>query len=229
MLLVGNGMMAKAFEKKAVANNILIFASGVSNSTEKNDSEFSRERKLLIDTLEKYNDYYFIYFSTCSIYDGLMKETPYVKHKLQMEDIIINRCKNYLICRVSNVVGFNGNPNTLINFLYKNISDHSKFPAWINSERNIIDVDDLVYYVLELYRLGIKNRIVNIANSCNCKVIEIINCIEDHLGVKSCHEPVDYLNQLRIDTSYLDELNIVKPIGFDNATLYVKRLLKKYF
>jgi nucleoside-diphosphate-sugar epimerase len=229
MLVIGNGMMANAFKDAQLQGNIVVFASGVSNSLEIDAKQFEREEKLVRSTIQNNKEAYFIYFSTCSIYDNLTKEKPYVKHKLHIEQLIERHCPNYLICRVSNIVGRNGNPNTLINYLYRNILNQTDYQAWVQAERNILDVDDLVYYVNAVYELGIKNKIITIANSSNCKVIEIINEIEAYIGAKSHHQAMDFEHELKLDVSYLDDLGIRRPLHFDSPKAYIKQILNKYF
>ena len=47
-MIIGNGFLAKAFKKKfSKEKKIVIFASGVSNSKEKDKKRFRREIKLL--------------------------------------------------------------------------------------------------------------------------------------------------------------------------------------
>ena len=116
-MVVGNGMMAKKFLSFENDENILVFASGVSNSKETKPENFEREKKLIFESIEKSATKKFVYFSTCSIYDPTEKDSFYVQHKLECEQIIKENCKDYLICRVSNVVGKTLNPNTIISYL----------------------------------------------------------------------------------------------------------------
>lgn len=46
-MIVGNGLIAKEFLEYSNSKNILIFASGVSNSKEERVDEFLREENLL--------------------------------------------------------------------------------------------------------------------------------------------------------------------------------------
>ena len=61
-MIVGNGLIAKSFLKKyGKDNNIIIFASGVSNSKETNPDNFKREEDLLVSFLKTYPQIKFIY------------------------------------------------------------------------------------------------------------------------------------------------------------------------
>ena len=84
MMVIGSGMMATSFADY-VDDNIVIFASGVSNSKEKNLEAYKREEKLLYSVIQKNLDKTIVYFSTCSIYDDSVNSSEYVKHKILME------------------------------------------------------------------------------------------------------------------------------------------------
>ena len=112
-MIVGKGLIASLFTE-VDQEDIVIFASGVSNSSETNPAEFYREEKLVRETLSQYSEALFVYFSTCSIYDSSKSNSPYVLHKLHMEDIIHTAAKKYLILRVSNAVGKVGKWSTFL-------------------------------------------------------------------------------------------------------------------
>lgn len=79
-MIIGKGLIAKAF-LACDRDDTVFFASGVSNSTEKDTTAFSREEKMLSECLEKYHDKRFVYFSSCSINDKELNKTPYHQHK----------------------------------------------------------------------------------------------------------------------------------------------------
>ena len=68
-MVIGNGMIAKRFESYKDDDRFVIFASGVSNSRNKDESAYSRETGLLKDTAAAHPDKIMVYLSTCSIYD----------------------------------------------------------------------------------------------------------------------------------------------------------------
>ncbi|MEJ2498930.1 MAG: hypothetical protein P8Y46_06430 [Sulfurovaceae bacterium] len=51
-MIIGNGMLAHEFSDYKDDNDIIIFASGVSNSGETRESEFEREKELLTKTID---------------------------------------------------------------------------------------------------------------------------------------------------------------------------------
>ena len=217
-MVVGNGLISNSFKDFINNKDYLIFASGVSNSNEENDSEYEREFSFIKENLNKSGK--FIYFSTIN-----NKENKYFKHKRKMEEYIITNSTNYLIFRLPNVVGNGGNINNIFNFLNNKIKNNELIKVK-NVNRSLIDIDDVKNICLKC--LNIKNKVLNISNIENIKVIDIINMMSFELNKDPILElDIDYKennsiieNSLEIENS-IKELNIIKKN-------YIKTLIKKY-
>ncbi|MBK8368421.1 MAG: NAD-dependent epimerase/dehydratase family protein [Bacteroidetes bacterium] len=170
-----------------------------------------------------------VYFSTCSIYDEEVRSRSYVIHKLAMENLIINHSIKYLILRVSNVVGSGGNKNTIINYFFNNIKQKAHFILWEFAERNILDISDLVFVTDELLKNNIENKIIDIANPINFKVLEIVHSIEIFSGFKAHYESLKKGHPLSINVSYITQLIPEYASRFDTSLNYMNKLLVKYF
>lgn len=138
-MIIGNGDIASAIKDR---EDLIFFASGVSNSKETRLSEFNREQNLLFETLDKYPDGHIVYFSTLAIF---YSDNPYVKHKKKME-VLVRGFKKYTIIRLGNIT-WGTNPHTLINNLklqklrgkkldiqdtYRYICDEIEFQYWLD-------------------------------------------------------------------------------------------------
>ena len=121
-MIIGNGLLAKGFSKYAENNSIIIFASGVSNSSSTDKSDFLREEVLLKKYLKIKKDKLFVYFGTCSVYEENPINPLYIEHKIRMEKLVKVEYPNYLIFRLSQVLGQN-NKNQLVRFLVDKIKD----------------------------------------------------------------------------------------------------------
>ncbi|MBK8496714.1 MAG: hypothetical protein IPL50_18285 [Chitinophagaceae bacterium] len=115
-MVIGNGMIAKAFESYRDEEGFIIFASGVSDSVNVNTEAFEREIKLIKNTIETHKDKLLVYFSTCSIYDDSMQDSAYVQHKIKAEKIIMEHYAPFIIFRLTNPIGKTQNTRTLVNF-----------------------------------------------------------------------------------------------------------------
>lgn len=227
-MVVGNGLVAKGFSAYKNEEKYLVFASGVSNSANTDESIFEREKKLLFDTLKLNKEKTFIYFSTCSIYDASLSNTPYVKHKLEMESMIQHEHDQYHIFRVSNLSGNTNNPHTVLNFFVAHIKAGTSFHVWKNAVRNIIDIDDLVSICNFLIKENkFLNEIINIANPYNYTVTFIVEIIESLLYKKGNYIVIDKSSQPVIDTKTIEPIIAALNISFDDG--YLQHTLKKYY
>ena len=176
-MIIGRGLLASLFIESD-REDVIFFASGVSNSLETSLEEFHREENLIRKTFTENPDKLFIYFSTCSIYDSSKTGSDYVLHKLKMEQLIKNSCRKYLILRVSNAVGNGGNPNLLMNYLIRSIKNNETINVHTKATRNLIDAEDIKNITFQLIEKAELNKIVNVAYVQNYTIIEILESIE---------------------------------------------------
>lgn len=224
-MIIGNGMIASIFRKYDKVNGIVIFASGVSNSTETRRSEFIKENNLLKKVIGQYKESLFIYFSSCSLDDEELNSNPYHIHKKNMELLIQKNSLNYIIFRLPNIIGFKGNGANIINFLIDKIRNNEKFVVHKNATRNIVDIEHLYQIASYIISSGIyRNRVVNIAYGNNVKIIDIVHSIEKFLSKKSTFNIENKGYDLKINdcdvTPIAQMLNIRQPS--------ILTLLKKY-
>ncbi|MBO9692902.1 NAD-dependent epimerase/dehydratase family protein [Chryseobacterium sp.] len=202
-MIIGNGILANAvrfYDKE----DVIFFASGVSNSLEKDPVQFEREISLLKSVISQFPDKKLIYFSTCSIYDPSKTDSPYVIHKLAIEKIIAEQCPNFIIFRVGNAVGRGGNPNTLINFLKNSIMSENKLTIHSNARRILIGTDDIASFVGK-YINDFNNEIINLAYPYQYSLPEILSQLEDHLGKKADYESINEGSFYNIEFNRLTE------------------------
>jgi len=225
-MIIGNGLIANAL-KSIDTENILFFASGVSNSLENRTSEFYRERELLKNTIGNHPDKTFVYFSTCSIYDSSKNNSQYVLHKLKMEQIIADQCDQYFILRVSNAVGHGGNPNLLVNYLVREISNKNKIAVHTKATRNLIDVKDVVAITQDILSNFDANQIINLAYIQNYSIIEITETISDILQAEPLLQLQNEGSGYEIEISKIE--SYFKRNNLTDKKEYLKNLISKYY
>ncbi len=227
-MVVGSGMIAKRFSNYAENKEVIIFASGVSNSSTHDADAFKREADLLAETTSRNPDSTLVYFSTCSIYDPSLQASAYVLHKLAMEAFIKQGATSYLIFRVSNPVGFTHNKHTVLNYFIEHISQQQAFILWEYASRNIIDIDDM-YRLCQYFISDSKycNQIINIANPVNYPVLNIVEAIEKHIGIKGYYAIAAKGSSPLIDTSSIQPF--FSKLGIEFHKDYFEQLLAKYF
>jgi len=225
-MIVGNGLIGQAFVNFD-REDVVFFASGVSNSLEADPNQFLREENLLLEKLKEFPTKCFVYFSTCSIYDSSKVQSQYVNHKLKMEHLVAQNSADFLIARVSNAVGKGGNQNTLINYLIHSIKAQNEISVHINATRNLIDVEDIVQIVLDLIDRNKTNQIVNVAYLFNYKIVEILALVENYLQqnakMKLIQEGQNYSIETKEVEFYFKQNQLL------DKEIYLNNILKKYY
>lgn len=196
-MIIGKGLIAQSLEHIDTENH-LFFASGVSNSLETRSSEFDREFSLLKESIEKYPQRRLVYFSTLSINDQSKQESPYVLHKLKLEEYIRNNTSSHLILRIGNIVGNGGNPNTLFNFLKTQISQGKTFTIHQHARRLLLDIDDVSKF-LQVNDNRSNNQTVNFAYPYYFDLKEIVQALERRMQKKAHYMETDEGDFYRVD------------------------------
>jgi len=228
-MIIGSGLLASALRVQYQQHDgICIFAAGVSNSSCTNLDEFKRDRMRLITTLNMATDMAaFVYFGTCSVDDPAVRHTPYVQHKLAMEEQVAQH-PNFLILRLPQLAGNTTNPHTLLNFLYERIVRGEAFSVWRNAYRNIIDVKDVATLAgLLIDNPAMRRCTLNLANPVSYVMQDIVRAMEQVVGKSATYEVVERGYQYSIDVAVMLSLLTKTDISFDNN--YLNRVLREYY
>lgn len=130
---MGRGDIASVLPER---DDLLFFASGVSNSQETRESEYQREIDLL---LEQPTNAHIVYIGSLAIFYA---NNRYTQHKMDMEAMVKENFKTHTILRLGNIA-WGTNPNTLINYLrehpnaeirdeYRYIVSQEEFIHWVD-------------------------------------------------------------------------------------------------
>jgi nucleoside-diphosphate-sugar epimerase len=223
-MIIGKGLIAKAFEKYNDDNDIIIFSSGVSNSSETKESEFEREESLLKEHLLLNKK--LIYFSTVSVIDGSLK-SPYINHKIKMEKMISDNHSNYLIFRLPIVIGNNANKITFFNSLKDKINNGEELKVF-SVGRYLIDIDDLSETLPTLIdNYSENNKTLNICFDNFSSVKEIIKRMEFYLNKNSEKVYIDCDSNTIVDNYYFN--NLFKKSNDYNEIIFQKYLVNNNF
>ena len=222
-MIIGRGLIANLFTEIDL-DEVVFFASGVSNSSETRKGEFLREQNLVEDTLASNPEKLFVYFSTCSIYDSSKYNSLYVLHKLHIEEIIKQKAKHFLILRVSNAVGRGGNPNLLMNYISRQILNDQELVVHQQATRNLIDVEDVKNITMKYIASKDWNKIINVAYTENFNILEIIEVFEQILFKKANKNIENKGEHYSIDVHELDY-----EFELTSKECYLKNIIDKYY
>jgi nucleoside-diphosphate-sugar epimerase len=228
-MLIGSGLLAGAFAREfSGREDVCIYAAGVSNSNCTDAQEFARERGRLQEALRRAARVdAFVYFGTCSANDPDARATPYVQHKLAMEQLAAAH-HGHLILRLPQVAGKTPNPHTLLNYLYARIARSESFNVWGGARRNIIDIADVLAVARQLLADGAaRNTMLNIANTADYPIFDIVGAMERALGKRAVY------SILERGSGYLIDIGATLPaleragVKFDGG--YLERVIAKYY
>lgn len=135
-MIIGHGNIAKVLPER---DDLLFFASGVSNSQETSESEYQREKDLL---LKQDKTSHIVYFSSLAALKG---KTRYLRHKVEMEELVKDNFFKYTIVRIGNIL-WDNNPHTFLNFIRNKIKNNEPFEV-INKYRYMVDKDEFLYWI----------------------------------------------------------------------------------
>ena len=223
-MIIGNGLVASKFREYHNYDDCIIFSSGVSDSQESCTKKFNREKSLVRETLAKYKNLQFIYFSTILV---KFSDTPYNKHKLEIENLIKATASSYIIFRVPQLIGHGGNKNNLVNFLLNSIQMEQDIVIGKDVKRSILCVEDMVNIVT--YCKGKCDRTtINISGVEKKKVVDICKDIASILGKVPSMDiipKVDHSNWTTTNSDLVEESFSVLGILPEN---YTKKVLLRY-
>ncbi len=228
-MIIGSGLLAHGFAPCfADRDDVCVYAAGVSNSSCVDAAEFERERLRLQLALDNATDVNaFLYFSTCSVHDPCVFDTAYVKHKMDMEHIVSEHPK-HMIIRLPQVAGRTVNPHTLLNYLFAKISRSESFHLWCRAKRNIIDIDDIVVIVGKLISDSLmRHMTVNVANSKNHSMMEIVKAMEAVVQKKAVYVEVERGDEYAIDVQQIHPFVQQAGVNFNDG--YLEKVLGKYY
>lgn len=162
-MIVGRGSLASILTDREGA---IFFASGVSNSRCEDLTEFNRERHLLSTYWGENMTESLFYFSSISIN---FIDTPYTRHKLQMEKHVREWFKNYNIIRIGNIEG-DTNPNTFVNYI--------KARQWRGLS---VEIKDEYRYMIDQKTLTLITQSLPLVGQNEITVTSTVKKVKDYL------------------------------------------------
>lgn len=145
-MIIGNGNIAKVLKDR---EDLIFFASGVSDSSCLDESKYNREFKLL-KTVDK--NKHIVYFSNLGIY---YKNDRYTKHKIDIEKYIRDNFLYYTLIRIE-VCEWVKNETTILNVFKRKIKTGEEIKV-IDTFRYVLSLDEFLYWI-DLIPINEKNE-----------------------------------------------------------------------
>ncbi len=135
-MIIGHGDIASVLTDK---EDIIYFASGVSNSQETRESEYTREKDLLFSLIDYGKP--IVYFSSLAIF---YSSTRYTKHKKRMEQYV-KMFPRWNIVRIGNI-DWGTNPHTIINHMRNQVLRGEELEIRDES-RYIVNKEEFLHWI----------------------------------------------------------------------------------
>ncbi len=240
MKIIGRGMIARSFAPyRDQLEDVVIFASGVSDSGENDPAAYARECDLLIDHLQQSirDGLRIVYFSSGgTIYgsnDGLRDEqmplyphTQYGRQQLLCEALIRNSGARYLIIRLANLIGPDQNRSQLIPALVAQALA-GKANLYKHATRDLLDITDFALIVIALLETlpPDGNDTIMVASGISLPVTELFATIQAELRTDARIQYHDRGDIQRFSIEKL-RLNLHGQVHFDER--YPLEIVRKY-
>ncbi|MFC4533187.1 NAD-dependent epimerase/dehydratase family protein [Sphaerisporangium dianthi] len=205
MEIVGHGFLARNLRPVAGRHpDVVAVASGVSSTAAVSDAEFLREATQLYEIVQRCRSARrkVVFFSTAAaaMYgapvghgreDGpVYPYSPYGRHKLALEAVLAASGADYLVLRLSHVVGADQPPHQLLPALVRQVMSGT-VRLYRGARRDLVDVVDVVAVLDGLLSAGVSNEVVNVASGQATPVELIVEHIERRLGRVAAKELVE--------------------------------------
>lgn len=205
MEIAGDGFIARNLRPLAGSHpKVLVLARGVSTTRDVPQSAYEREAALVGDAIDRCRrqDLLLVFLSTASaaIYGAagcagredadVRPCSPYGRHKLALERLIRRSGACYLILRLSHVVGPRQPPHQLLPSLTRAVRSGT-VKVHRGAYRDLIGVAAVREIVDGLLTAGVAQQVVNVASGAPVTIEQIVDHVEQRLGVTACRQLVD--------------------------------------
>lgn len=194
MYIIGNGLIARHLRPlRDRHSGVTVLAAGVPRHGLP-ESENAREAALVRETIGRCHTdgHLLVFFSTTSMYGGtgnrgredepVVASTAYGQHKLDLEALIQDSGVDRLILRLTQVVGPEEPEFRLLPALMKQLST-GHIRVHRDARRDLLHIADFVALLDGLLSARLKNEVVNVASGDCVPIGQIIDHLEERLGV----------------------------------------------
>ena len=180
-MIVGNGILASSFKRSEYNwDDVIIMASGVSNSNETDKEAYERERQLI--KAYQHTTKTLVYFSTTSIYEEAKQQTMYIQYKKEIEEYISTVFSKSLIIRLPIVLSDNNNPRQLFGYIKDRIKRNEELIVHKNASRFFFDVEEIpraAHIILEnMQSRNESNVSINVGFPRKFTMLELVKVLE---------------------------------------------------
>lgn len=240
MEVIGSGFLAGNLATLAASHpGVVVAAFGVSVAAGIPEADFAREATRLYELISRCERWQekLVFFSTASaaMYsipgeegkeDGpVFPSTAYGRHNLALEAVLAASPIDYLVLRLTHVVGPAQHAQMLVPSLVRQIQS-GVVRLYRGARRDLIDVADVVTVVDRLLTAGVSRTVVNVASGTAVPIERLVDHVEAELGVRADREYVSDVASQPVSIARLHRL--VPEVAWIGCEDYYRQVLSKY-
>nr|AXL05543.1 NDP-hexose 4-ketoreductase [uncultured bacterium] len=240
MEIIGSGFLAGNLAPLAPSHpGVVVAAFGVSVAAGIPEADFAREATRLYELISRCERRRerLVFFSTASaaMYavpgkagteDGpVFPSTAYGRHNLALEAVLAASPVDYLVLRLTHVVGPAQHARMLVPSLVRQIQS-GVVRLHRGARRDLIDIADVVTIVDRLLTAGAHRTVVNVASGTAVPIERLVDHIEAELGLLADREYVSEVASQPVSVARLRRL-VPEAASIDRADYY-RHVLSKY-
>jgi nucleoside-diphosphate-sugar epimerase len=241
--IVGSGFLARNLDDPRLDryDGVVAVAAGVSSTSVTAAADFDREADLVYELLRRCraDGRTLLFFSTASFAmygngdapateDGpLFPPTAYGRHKLALESCVRRSGADFLILRLSHLVGPHQRGHQLLPAMIEQVRSGT-VTLYRDAHRDLLDTADLVDVIDALLGRGIRDEVINVVSGVPQPIKRIVAGIEQRMGTRAERTVID--GHAAQTTVSLRRLRRFVPGALADATGpgYLDRLLDRY-
>jgi nucleoside-diphosphate-sugar epimerase len=197
MEVVGNGFLATHLRAAFGARypRVTAVAAGVTKTTTTDPADFDREAELVYGLLRRCRAErrQLLFFSTASFamygstepaveWGPVYPPVAYGRHKLALEACVRASGADYLILRLSHVVGQHRQPHQMLPAIVEQVLGGA-VTIYRGAQRDLLDADDFCYAIDRMLDAGVTDMVVNVASGVSQPIERIVDGVERRLGL----------------------------------------------
>lgn len=239
MEIIGRGFIARNLQLLSAGHpDTVVMAAGVSSTRSTAAEDYAREVALVAEYVRKCtaDGRRLVFFSTASsgVYGApgcsgredvpVVPTTPYARHKLRLEEEVRASGVDYLVLRLSHLVGSHQRGHQLVPALVGQIRQ-GLVQVHRGASRDLLGAADMVRILHLLLERGTRREVVNVASGYPVPIESVIRYIEHLLGVHPRWQVTEHTaGSSRVDVSLLRRL-VPEVDGMGFGPLYYRRLI----
>ena len=246
MEIIGRGFVAQNMRGHGIDHpRTVVLATGVATTTVTSQDAYDDDARSLYDTIRRClrTGERLVYLSTASgaMYGSadcptredatVFPPLPYGRHKLAMEAVVARSGVEYLILRMTNLVGRAQRAHQLLPALVTQVRS-GRVRVYEGACRDLLDVEHAISMMDILLAAGVTGEVVNLGSGVAVPIDDILRHIETRLGLSAereyCPQPPRTSSSAPVSIAKLTRLipDVVARFGLGPS--YYRTVLDRY-